>query len=303
MILFKQMLILFLLMLVGFYLAKKGVLDNKISGFLSMLIVDIANPCLILSGCLSGNGMSRKTFLETMALAVGIYIVWILLAEIAIPLFFKEKKAQGVYKVMFVFSNMGFMGFPIISAMYGAESLLCASIFLLPFNLLLYTYGMYCMAGRVGDKKSVLKKCFNTGTIAGITAIVISLCELKVPDVAGNTIEMLGNLAAPLSMMVIGASFTEMKVKEVFGDFRLLIFSLIKLIGFPVAGFFLIRLVTDDVVLQGICLIILATPVGSMSAMLARQYGGDYAAASKGIAVTTLFSIVTMPLVFFILGL
>lgn len=303
MILFKQMLILFFLMLIGFYLAKKEALDEKVSGFLSMLIVNIANPCLILSGCLSGYGISRKTFVETLALAAGIYIVWIILAEIIMPIFLKEKKEQSVYKVMFVFTNMGFMGFPIISAMYGSEALLYASIFLLPFNLLLYTYGMYCMSGKIGDKKSVIKKCFNIGTLAGITAIAISLCQIKVPDVAASTIEMLGNLAAPLSMMVIGASLAKMNVREVFGDVKLLLFSVVKLLLFPIAGFFLIRLVTEDTVLQGICLVILATPVGSMSAMLARQYGGDYAAASKGIAVTTLFSIVTMPLVFYVLGL
>lgn len=303
MILLKQMLILFFLMLIGFYLAKKGTLDNKISGFLSMLIVNVANPCLILTGCLSGNGMSRKTFLETMALAAGIYIIWILLAELAMPFFLKEKTEQSVYKVMFVFTNMGFMGFPIISAMYTAESLLYASIFLLPFNLLLYTYGMYCMVGKVGNKKSVIKKCFNIGTLAGIAAIIISLCQFQVPDVASSTIEMLGNLAAPLSMMVIGASFARMNVKEVFANHKLLIFSAVKQIVFPIAGYFLIRLVTDNVVLQGISLVILATPVASMSAMLARQYGGDYTTASKGIAVTTLFSIFTMPLVFYILGL
>lgn len=303
MILFQQMLILFFLMLLGWWLARKGELDNKISGFLSMLIVKIANPCLVLSGCVNGNHMDQNTFLTTMGLAVGVYIVWILLAEAVIPLFFKEKKEQNVYKVMFIFSNMGFMGFPLISAMYGAESLLYASVFLLPFNLLLYTYGMRCMAGKTGDGKTVLKKCFNSGTIAGIAAIAISLCQIPVPDVAASIIEMLASLAAPLSMIVIGASLAEMNSKEAFGDVKLLIFSLAKLIIFPIAGFFLLRLVTKDIMLLGITLVILATPVGSMSAMLARQYGGDYSAASKGIAVTTLFSIVTMPLVFCILGL
>ena len=303
MILFKQMLILFFLMMIGWILAKRGELDNKISGFLSFLIVNIANPCLILSGCLNGNSMNRQTFLTTMALAVGMYAVWILLAEIAIPFFFKDRAERNVYKVMFVFSNMGFMGFPLISAMYGSNALLYASIFMLPFNLLIYTYGMYCVAGKIGDKRSVLKKCFNSGVLAGIAAFIISLCQLQLPDIAESIIEMLGNLAAPLSMMVIGASLADMHIKEIFGDYKLLVFSLVKLLLVPFVGFFFIRMVTDDVVLQGISLVILATPVGSMSAMLARQYGGDHALASKGIAITTLLSIVTMPLVFWILGL
>lgn len=303
MILLKQMLVLFFLMLIGWILARRGELDDKTSGFLSSLIVNIANPCLILSGCLNGNSMDRHIFLATMVLAVGIYAVWITLAEIVMPFFFKEKKERSIYKVMFVFSNMGFMGFPIISAMYGTKALLYASIFLLPFNLLIYTYGIQCMAGKMGDKKTVLKKCFNTGVIAGIAAFTVSLCRLQLPDIAENIIEMLGNLAAPLSMMVVGASLAKMNLREILGDYKLIFFSIVKLLIVPIVGFFLIRVVTDDAVLQGICLVILATPVGSMSAMLARQYGGDVSIASKGIAITTLFSIVTMPFVFWVLGL
>lgn len=303
MILLKQMLILFLLMLVGWALARKGELDDKVSGFLSSLIVNVANPCLILSGCLDPNALEQEKFITTLKLAVGVYAGLIVLAELFMPLFLRRKEEKNVYKVMFVFSNMGFMGFPIIAAMYGNDALLYGSPFMLMFDSLIYTYGLHCIAGKVEDKKQALKNCLNPGVIACIFTFIISFTRIEIPDIAAETIMMLSNLAAPLSMMVIGASFATMDYKEIFGDWKLMIFSAVKLVVFPIAVFPLIRLVTDDSVLQGISLVILATPVGSMSAMLARQYGGDYKAASKGIAITTVLSIVTLPLVFMILGL
>ena len=119
----------------------------------------------------------------------------------------------------------------------------------------------------------------------------------------GSVIESMSNLTSPLSMLVIGASFSEISLSELFKDRTMILYSALKLLALPLCGYAVIRLLVDDTVLQGICMIIMATPAGSMSAMLARQYKGDYALASKGIALTTLLSVITMPLVFKIVGL
>ncbi len=98
-------------------------------------------------------------------------------------------------------------------------------------------------------------------------------------------------------MMVIGASLATINLKKLFTDLRLLLFSVIKLLVLPAVGVMVIRQFVDNEVILGVCLVMLATPVGSMTAMLAQQYDGDYEMASKGVALTTILSVATIPLV------
>lgn len=302
MILLKQMLILFFFMIIGYFMGRKNIIDGKVSKSLSWMIVNVTNPALILSGGISAV-MDRSELLSTFVLAVCMFAVLILFSELVTPLFRLEKKDAGVYKALTVFSNMGFMGFPIISAVYGQEALIYASVFLLPFNVLIYTYGVFCISGRKMDVREAVRKFCNIGTCAGILALVFAISQVRPPDIANQTIEMLSDLTAPLCMMVIGASFLNIKFKDVFCNLKLMLFSVIRLLLIPLAGMAVIQLVTPSPVLQGICFIILASPAGSMVAMLAQQNDGNYLIASEGAAVTTLFSVVTMPLLFQLIGL
>lgn len=302
MILLKQMLILFFFMLIGYYMGRKKIVDEKVSKSLSWMIVNVTNPALILSGGISAV-MDRTELLSTFVLAVGLFAVLILFAELVIPLFRLEKRDAGVYKALTVFSNMGFMGFPIISAVYGQEALIYASVFLLPFNVLIYTYGVFRISGHGMKLGEAVRKFLNIGTCAGILALIIAVSQIRLPDIASRTIEMLSDLTAPLCMMVIGASFLNIRFQDVFCNRKLMIFSVLRLLLIPLAGMALIRMATADPVLQGICFIILASPAGSMVAMLAQQNDGNDLIASEGAAVTTLFSVVTMPLLFQLIGL
>lgn len=303
MILFKQMMVLFVIMIFGFGMARKGVLDKHVCKSISWMIVNVANPALIISGSLESSGITQSEFLILLGMAFLMFVVLIILGEIVVCLFHFNKKENGVYKVMFVFSNIGFMGFPIISAMYGAEALLYASVFLLPFNLLIYTYGIYSMSGQGMGWKYTLKKIANAGVLACILTFVIAFCRISLPEPVEKVITMLSQLTAPLSMMVIGASFAEMKIREVFSEWKLLAFTAVKLFVVPLAGYLVLHLVVKEPMLLGVIMILLSTPAASMAAMLAEQYDGDVRTASKGIAITTLISILSMPLVFAIAGL
>lgn len=301
MILLKQMLIFFFIMLLGYFTARKGIIDEKVSKSISWIVVNIANPALIVSGSLDETTISTKSILSTTVLAVVVFGILILIAEVFLPLFHFQKEEVGVYKIMLVFSNMGFMGFPIIAAIYGTSALMYGSVFLIPFNLLIYTYGITCMG--VKSKKGNWTKIFNIGVLACIISFVISLMKIPIPDIAKNAINMLSNLTAPLSMMVIGASFTHIQLKELITDRKLVFFSLFRLLILPLIGMWLIKQIIGDPVLCGVCLVVLAAPAGSMTVMLAQQYEGNVWTATKGVAFTTLLSVITLPLLFVILGL
>jgi len=305
MLLLEQMIILFLLMAVGFYCYKKGIITDETSKKISAIVVNIANPAMILTGCMSDEKIEGRELLMVAVIVVSIYVVLMLLATCMPHLLKVEKESRGTYRNMTIFSNIGFMGFPVIAALYGSGALLYASLFTIPFNVLIYTYGIAVMLPESEQKekqKMPLSRIFNVGVIACIITMIVYLLKIPVPAFIKSTTTHLSNLTAPLSMMVIGASMATMDLKKMFTDVKLLIFSVIKLLVIPLVGVLIIRQFVDNSVICGVCMIMLATPVGSMTAMLAQQYDGDYEMASRGVALTTVLSVVTMPLVSMILG-
>lgn len=307
MLLLEQMTVLFLLMGIGYFCCRRGIITNEVNKKLSWIVVNIANPALILSGCLGEEKIRGRELLTTIIIIVAVYLALLLIAWVLPALLRVEKRSRGTYKAMTVFSNIGFMGFPVVAALYGNGALLYAALFTIPYNILIYTYGISAMSVKEkkepetrGSEKSisfVIGRILNVGVIACIVTMVIYFFQIPVPTVAADTITHLSNLTAPLSMMVIGASLAAIDLKKLFTDGRLLLFSAIKLLVIPVLGMLLIRQFVENEVICGVCLVMLATPVGSMTAMLAQQHGGDYEMASKGVALTTILSVATIPLV------
>ena len=150
-----------------------------------------------------------------------------------------------------------------------------------------------------GSGKIEWGKIFNIGVTGSICAIVIYLLDIPTPDFFNTTMGGLSGLTAPLSMMVIGISLTSIRFKELFTDIRLLLYSLTKLLVIPILAMQVIVRVIDNEMLCGVCMIMVATPAASMTAMLAQQYGDEESAeqAAKGVALTTLLSVVTIPIV------
>lgn len=307
MLLLQQMFILFMLMMVGFICKKTGIITTSGSKVISGVVVNVANPALILSaGINKKDTIEGKNLILTVILAVGIYVFLIVCAKIVPKVLRIPKTDAGTYEVMTVFSNIGFMGFPVISAVYGNDALLYASFFLIPYNVLIYTWGIVSLCSGKdsdgGDKKKIeWSRIFNIGVIACLVTIVAYMLRLQLPGPITSVVDHLSELTAPLSMMVIGASMTDMNVKELISDVKLLLFMFIKLLIIPVVGVSIIKLCGIDMKLVGVCLIMLATPVGSMTAMLSQQYDADYELASKGVALSTVLSVVTIPLLSFLL--
>lgn len=305
MLLLQQMVVLFFLMGIGFFCSKKGIITEEVSKKLSAIVVNIANPALVLTGCMGENKMEGRELLMVAGIVIAVYAALVLLSMLIPRFLFIEKKKRGTYQAMTVFSNIGFMGFPVISAVYGNGALLYASLFMIPYNVLIYTYGVAAMTAGTEEKKKEgisFGRIFNVGVIACIVTIIFYLLRISMPEFIEITITHLSNLTAPLSMMVIGASLSRIHLKKLFMDGKLLLFSFIKLLVIPIVGVMIIRQFVENDIICGVCMVMLATPVGSMTAMLAQQYDGDYEMASKGVALTTILSVATMPLVSMLMG-
>ena len=350
MVMLQQMIVMFLMMAVGYLCYRKQILTEEVSRKVSAIVVNVANPCMILSSALTDQQMQGKELVQTFAIVVMMYVFLLVVAQLLPRILCIQKESRGAYAAMTVFANIGFMGFPVLAAMYGNGALLYGAVFQIPFNILIYTYGVAVLTrkpgacakteqdvnadvdvkaepnGKTGERQDaqgitaavnglseniengseqqgklqgtveIVKKIFNIGVIACITAMLLYFLQTPVPSFLQAFITNLGNLTAPLSMMIIGASLAQMPLKELFLDKKLLLFSLVKLLLLPAVWMIMVNRVAEQEILRGVCLVMMATPAGSMTAMLAQQYGGDYETASRGVALTTVLSVITMPL-------
>ena len=296
MVLLQQMGILFVYMMIGYVACKKEYFDQEFGKKLSWLVVNVANPMLAISAVVNNEEqIAKKDFYVTVLLAICFYAFFLILAQILPRLIGVQKSDIGVYKMMTTFNNIGFMGFPVIAAAYGNGALIYAVPFSIMFNILCYTWGIQTLCG--GGEKGNRKRIINIGTISGIISIVLFFMQIPVPKMICSLSAGLSNLTGPLSMLVIGISIAAMELKDLFTDVKLLKFALIKLLAVPVAAMLLVCQVIDNRLICEVFLVMMATPAASMCAMLSQQYGGDYELAAKGVALTTILSVVTMPIV------
>ena len=294
MLLLRQMIVLLTIMLIGYLAARKNILDNTTVGKLSDIIVKIANPALILSGGMNAD-LEIRQFLRIFALASILFAALVILSYLLMWVMKIPQEQSGIYRCMLVFTNIGFMGFPLVRAMYGEEAVLYASIFVIPFNILIYTFGIYQIEGK--DCRINIKKICNTGVLACVGAIAITLSGVSIPVPLKELAGYLGDLTAPLSMMVIGASFLQTKPGRFIEDRTLNIFLLIKMLLLPVLITGILKKAGVEGTILGVCMVMIAAPVGSMNAMLSQRYPESCLTATRAVAVSSVCAVITRPLV------
>ena len=309
MVLLQQMIALLIFMITGYAMRRKGVFSPQTSRDISWLIVNVSNPCLLLSGVFaSEKPLTGADMRITLLLCLYVYSI-LIAASLALPVLLRvPKEERGVWRVMTAFSNIGFMGFPLLQVLFGPESLVYGSIFTIFFTLLVYTYGSGCLRKDVQKGPGAFKSAartllLNVGTISGILALIFAFRKPPVPLFVTSVVDRLGAVPTSLSMLVIGASLTEIRLHELFTDVRLLLFAAAKLIVIPLVSLLAIRPLLPDQLFLGVSMIMLSTPTASMVVMLAHQHDADYVLASRGVALTTILSVATMPLVSFLIGL
>lgn len=304
MLIIEKILIFLILMLVGLLLVKVRILDEHTSRKLSAIVLYVANPALILMSSQTEHSISGAQLLTAVLIAAVMYAALIAVAAILPRLLRAERNQANAYTMMTVFSNIGFMGIPLISEIYGSSAVLYVSVFILLFNILIYTYGvMVLRRGTAPDAKErfSLRKFINPGVISGIVAVAFYLLDIRLPEIFTAPLGYLSNLTAPLSMIVIGATLANVAFRSFFTDGRLMVFSAVKLLVLPIIGCFLLKQFIGGGVLLGVCAVMMSTPVASMTVMMAQQYGGEYTLLSKGVALTNILCIATIPIVFALL--
>ena len=298
MVVFQTMLKLFLLLILGFVLFKCHIFDEYTNKKISALIVNVASPMLIISSIAGVEGSNKSIVFLMIGAGILMYIGFIILGKIINRIFPFPKKDWPVYECMVVFANTGFMGYPVLLDVFGQEAVFYASLIHMAFNFFVYTYAIMCLTkGDDSEFKLNFKQLLTPGIILIFVGIFIYLFDIQLPSVLMDTINSVGSLTAPLSMMMIGSSLSVYPIKDSFTDWRSYVFAFVRLMIVPFVTMIMCRLLHIDAYYANITIITNAMPVGSMVLMLATQYNANVKIVTRNIVVSTLLSVITIPIV------
>lgn len=293
----NQMIQLFMVIGLGYLLMKTHVLDEVFNKKLNTLLLTVTTPALILSSVMGNDNMQdANTVLFVFVVAIIVYVLLPLLGIIITKLLRVPHQQSGLYIFMTVFSNIGFMGFPVMKAIFGNGAVFYTAIFNMIFNIFVYTVGIYLINLGSGAKTSFqLKNLRSPGIIACLIALFIYFLHIQMPSIIAETCDMVGSITTPIAMLLIGATLANIDVKSIFSEFRLYPYTIIKQILIPVIAFPILKLFIQDSYILGITLIMLAMPVANSAVLFSQEYGGDIELAAKSVFITTLISVVTIP--------
>ncbi len=295
----NQMIVLFLLLAIGYICGKVKLFSQESSQTLSRIVIYVANPALIVNTVTSGQIAGSKSYtLIIIGLSSLFYIVIPILAKLftfAIPFTRRNRKT---YEALYCFSNCGFMGIPVINALYGPEAIFYVAIFMIPFNVLVYTYGILLLSGNKEGSEVQLnfKKILNPVVIAAIITLVIYFVGVKTPYVVNETMSLVSAITTPLAMITIGLNLSFVPVKAVFLDWKMYVYTILRLLLFPVAVWFVFRFFITDTMLLSVMVVISAMPVAANVTLIANEYGGDSVTVAKANFITTLLSLGSIPI-------
>ena len=301
--LFSALFKVFILILAGYFLNRRKILDARVNAGLSALIVYLTDPALILASINSVSTVGKGDILRLLLLGVGLYLLLPALAWLLVRLFRVPIGQRGAFSLLLIFSNTGFMAIPVLKALYGDVVVFYSSILNLPFSLLIFSYGLYLLAKDSGQALSLSwRKFISPGIIASILALLIYFCGWQLPGFLNEALSFIGDTTPPLSMLLLGSILAEYPLKGLFRDRRLNLFMLMKLTLIPALLFPVAYVVFNgNPELVGFVTLTFGMPAATLNAMLCKQYGGDTRTAAVGVTFSTALSMFTIPLLYWLL--
>ncbi|MCC8103772.1 MAG: AEC family transporter [Clostridiales bacterium] len=287
----QQTLVMFLLMAAGYLLYRGGKITIEGSKSISSTLLYLVIPCVIVNTFLTEATQEKITIL---LLSAAVSALIILLAAIPSRVLFPNHPIDDFAAA---FSNAGFIGIPLVQSVLGSDSVFYISTFIVLINLFQWIYGAPMMRGAKMEFQP-RKLLINPIVISMIIGLVLFFSQIPIPGVICTCLDSIQNLNAPLAMLVLGVYLAQTDFRSVFMTGRLYKMASVRLLLIPAATLLVLSLLPEKWNSLRMALLIAASaPSGANVAVYAQVNGGDYAYAVKCVALTTLLSIITLPLV------
>lgn len=297
----SSLIMIFILIIPGVFFRKRNLITENQNDAVSGIVVNLTWPCLVIDAMqMRFSARILQNSLHILALTIVVFAVLALLGLVLAKLIKMPKTKQYLTVFMMIFGNTGFIGIPVIKALYGTEALFFAAIIELINDILLFTVGIMLIQLSAGARCRVdLRQFLNPGLIGVLIGLALFLLDIQLPQVLGGSIEMIGNATTPLTMFVIGVQLGGLKLKEIIGDWQVYAVCAARLLLVPVAALLVVKLWMwggDFSLLEKVIIVSFAMPAASVSAIFSQQYKGEAVFATKTVLLSTVFSLLTIPI-------
>ncbi|MBR6782829.1 MAG: AEC family transporter [Clostridia bacterium] len=295
---------LFLLMACGFFARKRGIIDDIASKRLSTLIIKIGQPLMIISALVEAEFSYENLTDGLIIVALGM-VLHAIMAGMAFVICkgFRDLDERKITEFSLVFTNAGFIGFPIMEALFGPKGLFLASFYVISFHLFLWSWGIAILARKRSDIKLTVKKIFiNLGSIPCLIGVLLYMAVIPfpnfvIPAFVSKFMVYLSNLCTPISVLITGALLATRTPKQIFGSKKIYYFSAMKLVGIPLVVCVLAKLIGLPEHLILFATVEAALPSAATITMFSEMYDLNAGYASQTVGTSSLLSVGTLPLV------
>ena len=291
----QNVLTLFILIAVGFCCQKFKLLSDAAVKGCANLVLYIATPCVIIKSCIREFDASMlRGFLIVAAVALINHLMLIAVAHLCFR--DKDEGRRQVLRFATVFSNAGYMGIPLQQAILGDEGVFYCAAYVIVFNIMLWTYGVYNMSGTTKEL-SGWRMAANPGIVGVLIGLVIFLFSIPVPTLIADGVGHLASLNTPVPMIIVGYYMAQTDLLGALKDKKSYLCMLLRLIAMPLLALVLLMLIGVRGTVLVSCMICICAPVATATTMFSTRYERDTLLSVNLVSLSTLFAVVTMPLI------
>lgn len=307
-VVFTKVLEVFAILGVGYFANKKNILPSEANPYLVKLLLLITSPCLIFTS-IASKELTEETFRETIQVFVGTTLFFAVGAVLALFLLkvmkIQPEEDRGVLSVLTCSVNSGFMGFPVTLMIFGQEAFYYMVLCNIVLTLYLYSIA-FLQIGSSSDSDVIsvwdrVKPMINPSMISAILGVAVLFAGIRMPEALMECMEIIGDATIPLAMIVVGVLFGESKIKDTFTDRNLLKVTFLSMVVWPVLTFAAFYFIPMATLPKAMMIFSAAFPSAAIVPALAQQQGKNAKLAAQGVTMTTLVSLITIPVMALIL--
>ncbi len=301
------MITLFAIVVVGYVAGKLGYLGGDFDRQLSRLVINITCPALILSSSMTGELPDRQFILPLLLISVITYIVLTAVAFLLPRYLTRRTDDRGVIGFALMFGNVGFMGYPVVASIFGHEAVFYAAVLNVVNTFAVFTVGTVLITGKneVGKSRFEKKVLYSTPMLSAyLTMLIVALRIDNIPDYVSQPLTMIGNITVPAALLIIGSSMSQLSLRSLMGNGTVYMTTAFRLAVLPLGIHFLMTALGFSPFVVSINTVVIAMPVATYGTILCLKYGKDITMMTEVTFITTLLSMLTIPLLvtFFLNG-
>lgn len=303
-IVLNQVLILFIILIIGFVAGKTGIIAGGASKKLSELLLYITSPMMVLGSFFFEYSADKMRNALLVLLFGSVFFLFSILISTFLYKNY-DSKVKPILRFTAVFSNCGFMGLPMMKALFGDEGVFLGSFYVGAFNLFVWTFGLSMFSeikGREGIRGSLKNALLNPALVALYVGVIVFVFQIPLPGAVKQAVKYVGDMTLPLSMLIIGALISTAKVRTLLNDFKVYYASAVRLIILPLAAYGILSLVGAPKMVTAIIVTAAAMPIAANTTIFAEMFDKDSVFASKAVTLSTMLSIITVPVIIALLG-